>query len=409
MSETDRPESPEAPLPRALWLLSGVSLLADISGEMIYPLMPLFLVGVLHASKTSVGAIEGSAVLIVAVMSAVAGFTSDRIGRRVPWIRVGYGLPVLGKAIIALATGWQGVLAGRLLDRFGKGLRGAPRDALIASVVPKEQRGRAFGVHRAFDTAGALIGVLLAAGILWTLTGTPVAGGTSESPAWVYRAAFGVASALGLGSFALTLAVEEAPHVALPAKPVQAGIRGLPRAYWAVLAMLIVFSLANSSDMFLLLRAADLGLSSWAVVLSYALYNAVYASASYQAGKVSDRYGRWGVIAMGWAIYAVVYAGFAVTPPIGVWPLMAAYGLYMALTDGVGKALLADHVPAERRGAAMGLFYAATGGTTLLSSLAAGLVWDHLAPPAAFALGSGFAVLALAVLGVAYVTSKPPA
>lgn len=406
MNEPDAKPDAEAPLPRALWLLSGVSLLADISGEMIYPLMPLFLVSVLHASKTSVGAIEGSAVLIVAVMSAVAGFTSDRIGRRVPWIRAGYGLPVLGKALIAVATGWQGVLAGRLLDRFGKGLRGAPRDALIASVVPREQRGRAFGVHRAFDTAGALIGALLAAVLLWVLTGTPVEGGPSESPAWAYRAAFGVASVLGLGSFALTLAVDEAPREATPEAHLQGDLRGLPRAYWAVLGMLVVFSLANSSDMFLLLRAHDLGLSPWAVVLAYALYNLTYAVSSFPAGKLSDHLGRWGIIATGWAVYAVVYAGFAVTPAIGVWPLMAAYGLYMALTDGVGKALLADHVPAERRGAAMGLFYAATGGTTLLSSLVAGLVWDRFTPEAAFALSSGFAALSLVVLVIARAASR---
>lgn len=400
MTATDTASDAEQPLPRSLWVLSGVSFFADVSSEMIYPVLPLFLVGVLHASKTSVGAIEGTAVLIVAVMSAVAGVTSDRIGRRVPWIRVGYGLPVVGKAIIAVSTGWVGVLGGRLLDRFGKGLRGAPRDALIASVVPASQRGRAFGVHRAFDTAGALVGVLLAAALLWGLTGTPSPGATSEAPAWVYRALFGVASGLGLASFGLTLLVEEAPDEAKQARAHVAGLRGLPKPYWGVLAILVVFSLANSSDMFLLLRAGDLGLSPWTVVLTYALFNVVYAAFAFPAGWLSDRLGRWGIIAAGWVLYALVYLGFAFTPAAGVWPLMAFYGLYMALTDGVGKALLADHVPPDRRGAAMGLFYAATGGTTLASSLIAGEVWDRIAPAVVFEIGAAFAVLALVLLAV---------
>ena len=189
-----------SPLPRSVWILSWVSFFADVSGEMMYPLLPLFLVTVLGSSKTQLGAMEGGAVLIVAMMSAFAGLRSDRKGPgggRVLWIRWGYGLPVLGKAIVATATVWPLVLIGRLLDRFGKGLRGAPRDALIADAVNEDQRGRAFGLHRAFDTAGALVGVLLAAFLLWWLTGTPQVADTNdtmhssiETPAWVYRAIF---------------------------------------------------------------------------------------------------------------------------------------------------------------------------------------------------------------------------
>ena len=392
------PDEPtEAPLPRTLWLISAVSFFADVSGEMLYPLLPLFLVDVLHASKTSVGAIEGAAVVLVAGMSAVAGVTSDRMGRRVPWIRAGYGLPVLGKAVVAVATGPYGVLAGRLLDRFGKGLRGAPRDALLAGVVPAAQRGRAFGIHRAFDTAGALVGVSIAAVLLWALTGSPE-GGASEAPAWAYRVVFAVAAVLGLLSFGLTLAVDEVPAAPAPRVAPVTGPAPLSRPYWGVLGMLVVFSLANSSDVFLLLRARELGLSAWSVVAAYALYNVVYAAGAWPAGWVSDRFGRWGVVALGWVIYAAVYAGFAVSPAAGVWPLMALYGCYMALTDGVGKALLADHVPPERRGAAMGLFYAATGVTTLAASLLAGWVWDHVSPEATFALGAGTAVVAVVVL-----------
>ena len=420
----------EAPLPKAIWVLSGVSFLADVSSEMVYPLLPLFLVGVLGASKTSLGLIEGAAVLIVASMSAFAGFRSDRLKRRVPWIRWGYGLPILGKAIIALATVWPVVLGGRLLDRFGKGLRGAPRDALIADAVAPGQRGRAFGLHRSFDTAGALVGVLLSAFLLWWLTGTPgdasqgaSLGSAAQTPAWVYRAIFGVGAVLGAGSLILTFLVTESnptkdgkPSVRGPetgslasadrdagvaASSPRPGWLGLPGGYWSVLGVLVVFSLANSSDTFLLLRASELGYSPWAVVLVYALFNTTYAALSYTAGAMSDRLGRWGIIAAGWVIYVGVYAGFAILPRSaawGVWPLMAAYGVYMALTEGVGKALIADHAPSEKRGAAMGLFYALTGLTTLGASLLAGVAWDRFGPATALGIGAGFAVLALLAL-----------
>ena len=407
-------------------MLSWVSFFADVSSEMIYPLLPLFLIGVLGSTKAELGLIEGAAVLIVAVMTAFAGFRSDRSGRRVRWIRIGYGLPMAGKAMIALATVWPLVLGGRLLDRFGKGLRSAPRDAMIAGAVSADQRGRAFGLHRAMDTAGALIGVLLAAFLLWWLTGTPLkdadAGVTvaaTQTPAWVYRAIFGVGAGLGLASFLLTFLVREAesakPEPGAPApitlsadSPANAAVTGqpripLPRSYWTVLGVLVLFSLANSSDTFILLRASDLGYSPWAVVMVYALFNLTYSALSYPAGVLSDRLGRWRVIAAGWLIYAVVYAGFALLPPAhawGMWPLMALYGIYMALTDGVGKALIADHAPTERRGAAMGIFYALTGLTTLVASLIVGVMWDRSGPQAAFLAGAGFAVLSL--IGLAF-------
>jgi len=408
------------PLPRAVWLLSWVSFLADVSSEMVYPLLPLFLVGVLGSTKTQLGAIEGAAVLVVAVMTGVAGWRSDLLRKRIPWIRVGYGLPVLGKAIIALATAWPMVLGGRLLDRFGKGLRGAPRDALIVDAVGIDQRGRAFGVHRAFDTAGALVGVLLSAFLLWWLTGTPeqsaAATHAAKTPGWVYRAIFGVGAALGLASLVLTLLLRESgaaksdstgtravpPRMADTSIPT-AGWLELPRSYWSVLLVLLLFSLANSSDTFLLLRASDLGFSPWTVVLLYALFNLTYAAVSYPAGALSDSVGRWRVIGGGWALYVVVYAGFALVSPAsawGLWPLMAAYGVYMGLTEGVGKALIADHAPANRRGTAMGLFYAATGFTTLFASLIAGLAWDRAGAPAAFTIGAAFAAVAVLTLAI---------
>ncbi len=426
------------PLPRSVWILSFVSFLADISGEMMYPLLPLFLIGVLGSSKTQLGAMEGVAILIVSLMSAYAGIRSDRKGKgggRVRWIRIGYGLPVLGKAIVALATVWPMVVFGRILDRFGKGLRGAPRDALIADAVSEEQRGRAFGLHRALDTAGALVGVLLAAFLLWWLTDSPrfdssvgVPTKIVETPAWVYRAIFGFSSVLGLASLALTFFVHDAPAEVSETQPDSSVMNGeaesptptptptptslarkksgwfhLPGSYWAVLGVLILFSLANSSDTFLLLRARDLGYSSWSIVLVYALFNVTYSALSYPLGVLSDRIGRWRIIATGWSIYAASYVGFALLPNAyawGMWPLMAFYGVYMALTDGINKALIADHAPKEHRGAAMGLFYALTGVTTLIASLMTGVVWDLIGPTPAMLLGAAFAILALSALAI---------
>jgi len=396
---------------------------------MVYPLLPLFLVGVLGSSKTQLGAMEGAAVLVVALMSAIAGIRSDRKGKqggRVWWIRWGYGLPVVGKAIIAMATIWPLVFGGRLLDRFGKGLRGAPRDALIADAVTAQQRGQAFGLHRAFDTAGAIVGVLLSAFLLWWLTGTPqstvsgeVIKSAIETPAWVYRTIFGVGAVLGLASLVLTFLVRESDSAAkqdsnavgtrddanlLESSSTDQNRRlRLPASYWYVLGILLLFSLANSSDTFLLLRARDLGYSPWAVVLVYALYNVTYSALSYPVGALSDRIGRWRIIAVGWVIYAGVYAGFAFLPASqawGMWPLMAIYGVYMALTDGVGKALIADHAPRESRGAAMGFFYGLTGVTTFIASLATGIVWDRFGASAALLIGAGFAILALFALVV---------
>ncbi len=430
-SQTDADSASVRPLPRPVWILSWVSFFADVSSEMVYPLLPMFMIGVLGSSKTQLGAMEGGAVFVVAIMSAVAGIRSDRKGSqggRVKWIRWGYGLPVFGKAIIALATVWPLVVGGRLLDRFGKGLRGAPRDALIADAVSEEQRGRAFGLHRAFDTAGAIVGVLLSAFLLWWLTGTPqsnVSGeamsAATETPAWIYRSIFGIGAVLGFASLILTFMVEESEARKTYAndsssssddsKSMEAGSpktkattkawAKLPVSYWYVLGVLVLFSLANSSDTFLLLRARDLGYSPWAVVMVYAFYNLFYSLLSYPAGALSDRIGRWRIIIVGWVIYACVYAGFAILPVSqawGMWPLMAIYGVYMALTEGVGKALIADHAPSDCRGTAMGLFYGLTGLTTLIASLSAGILWDRFGAPAALLLGSCFAVLAIIAL-----------
>lgn len=412
---------------------------------MIYPLLPLYLVGVLGTSKIQLGAMEGGAVLIVAWMSAYAGFRSDRRGRlggRTIWIRWGYGLPVLGKSLLAMAAVWPVVVGGRFLDRFGKGLRGAPRDALLANAVTKEQRGQAFGLHRAFDTAGALVGVLIAAVLLWWLSGTPSLDASLETvdtamqtPAWVYRTIFAVGAILGLASFALTYLVQEPEAEASSSEQTTirsvskrsqrsltnvAGCDGqsntgiddasetngsrstsswktLPRSFWEILGVLLLFSFANSSDTFLLLRTGELGFSPWLVVVIYATYNFTYSLFAHPAGALSDRIGRERIIMVGWLIYAVVYAGFMLLTKSAawdIWPLMILYGVYMALTDGTSKALVADNAPTALRGTALGIFYGATGLTTFVSSLITGYVLDRYGSTAGFLVGVVFALLA---------------
>ena len=340
--ETSKPSTAREPMPKTVWILSFVSFFADISSEMMYPLMPLFFVGALQASEIQLGAMEGAAVMIVSLMSAYAGLRSDRKDRkggRVRWLHWGYGLPVIGKSIITAATASAAILFGRLLDRFGKGLRGAPRDALIVDSVPANRLGEAFGLHRALDTAGALVGTTLAAFLLWWLTGTPdpkvlidsngSTRSTLDAPASVFRQIFAVSAILGLASWGLTFAVKDRTTSSdtrdnpIPATN-ESGVlsvfdtlsrwRALPASYWGVIAMLVLFSLANSSDAFLLLKTRELGFSPWAVVLAYSMFNVTYSLVSYPMGVLSDRIGRWRVIGIGWGIYALVYLTFAWLP-----------------------------------------------------------------------------------------------
>lgn len=388
------------PLPKDVVLLGWVSFFNDVSSEMIYPLLPLFTVVVLETSATSLGWVEGVAQATVALLTAWIGLRSDRFRRRAPYVQLGYGLPLLGKAVLALAVAWPMVMLGRVIDRVGKGIRSAPRDALIADVTPAADRGRAFGLHRAMDSAGAVVGILLSAFLLWWFTGTPAPGQsvqtTSEQTAGSFRTIFAIAAGLGLIALVFTFKLRDRPHedkaapTAPPAK--------LSREYWVVLALLLVFSLANSSDAFLLLRAVDLGLAPWEVVLLYAVMSVVYMLGAYPAGTLSDRVGRWPMIAIGWAVYAVVYGLLACTGAFAIWPLLALYGIQLAITDGVGKALLVDHAPKDRRGFALGIFYMATSATTLASSVIAGVLWDRIGPEAPFWFGGGVAAFALLVL-----------
>jgi len=405
---SSRPRDPR--LPRAVILLSWVSFFADVSSEMMYPLMPLFIVGVLGASTTVLGGIEGAAAAVVAFLGAWAGFRSDRRRQRVPFVRWGYGLPVLGKALIAFAFAWPMVLSGRLVDRVGKGLRGSPRDALIADATDESIRGRAFGFHRAMDTAGAMVGVLLSALLVWWFIGTPSAPGhevlstlpSRHDTGDGFRLVFGISAVLAMISLAITFMVRESEPIEKSAKPQAADTDGrvLSSSYWRTVALLLIFALGHSSDAFLLLRASQVGLTPWAVVLAYALYNVTYALLSYPAGIVSDRLGRWRVIALGWAIYAAAYLGFAFASATAIWFILPLYGIYMALTDGVSKALVVDHASRERTGTALGVYYMLIGLATLLGNLIVGLVWHMYGATAALCIGAGAAALALVLIPV---------
>jgi MFS family permease len=408
------------PLPREGVVLGWVSFFADVSGEMVYPLLPLFVVGALGGSTVALGWVEAAATGSVAVLTALAGWRSDRIRKRVPYVRIGYGLPVIGKAVLASATVWPMVLLGRTIDRVGKGLRSSPRDALLAEHAGPDQRGRAFGLHRAMDSAGALLGSLLAAGLVWYFSRDASRDATDS-----LRLVLAIAAVLGLASFALTWLIHEPPAsteaaaeaaptttvttvttvttTTTAAPPADARAPGRPppslgRRYAVTVGLFALFALANSSDTFLVLRAEDRGLEPWHVILAYALYNVVYTLASYPAGALSDRWGRWRVIAIGWTVYAAVYVGFALTGRAGIWPLFAAYGFYTALTDGVSKALIADLAPRARRGTAMGVFYLVNGGAAMVASLVAGILWKRYGGGAPFWFGAGGAVIALAAL-----------
>lgn len=383
-------------LPRAVIVLGIVSFFADVSSEIAYPLIPLFLTGVLRTPIAAVGLIEGVAESTASLLKVASGWWSDRIGRRMPLVVAGYALAALGKVLLAFAGSWPMVFGARFVDRFGKGVRGAPRDALLADVTEPDQRGRAFGLHRAMDTAGAVVGPLLALALVALFDDR-------------LRLVFLVAAVPGVLAV-VALAFVHEPARTPPARPAAppptadstaapAAVRSrLDRRLVLFFAATLVFALGNSSDVFILLRAKDLGLSTTLVVLVYVVYNFVYMSAAYPIGTLSDRIGRRGIFVAGLLTFATVYLGLALVREAWlVWPLFAMYGLYMAATDGVGKALISDLAPADRRGAVLGLYGTITGVSTLGASLAAGLLWDFVGVPAPFLLGA-FGALAAAVL-----------
>jgi MFS family permease len=374
------------PLPRAVKALGLVSLLTDASSEMIYPLLPAFLTGVLGAGPAFLGAIEGLAEATAALLKLVAGRLADRFPRRKPLVVAGYAVSSAARPLVALAAAPVHVLAIRLLDRAGKGVRGAPRDALLADVTTEGQRGRAYGFHRAMDHAGAIVGPLLASAVLLFTRDLRIVFALSAVPA-------------ALAMAALVAAVREDPRprpVHAEAQGREAGLRPGLRPYLAVLA---VFTLGNSSDVFLLLRAQDAGVGLALIPLLWAFHHLVKSAASTAGGTLSDRVGRKKAIVAGWTVYALAYAGFAhARTATHVFLLFAGYGLFYALTEGPERALVADLAGPDARGHAFGLYHAVTGATLLPASLLTGYLWQAFSP--GVALGAGAALAAAAAAGL---------
>jgi MFS family permease len=378
-----------AALSRSTIIIGLVSLMADISSEMIYPLLPIFLTQTLAAPATIVGLIEGIAVGTASIVSGISGRISDLMGRRKPVAFFGYLLTALSRPLIAFAAGWPVVLGARFADRFGKGIRTAPRDALLSESSTVGNRGYAFGFERAMDSAGAVIGPLFGL-FLYAWVGLNV------------RNVFLLSCIPAAIASLLILTVRERRGAIVPgAKSLKLSLAGTTREYRRLLIVVGVFGLANSANAFLILRAQGLGLSTQSTIIAYALYNAVAALSSIPAGKASDRLGRRDLLIIGYSIYAVVYFGFAATNDAWlVWPLFAFYGLFPALTDGVAKALATDTAGSAGRATAIGVYSAVIGGTQILASYIGGLLWDQIDPRATFYFGTALAAVSVILLFV---------
>ncbi len=373
-------------LPRTVYALGAVSLLTDLSSEMIYPLLPVFLTTVLGAGAVSLGLIEGVAESVAAAVKLAAGRWSDRTRGRRGFVLAGYGLSGLARPVIGVAAGWPAVLLLRFLDRIGKGVRGAPRDALIADVVSPAERGRAFGVHRAMDHAGAVLGPLAAAALLGLGLGLREVFVASLVPAIVVMAVI------------LGFVREPRPASAAPPADVRSPTAAGP-GFTRLMVALVLFGLGASTDAFLLLALTTAGVPAAGVALLWALHHVVKMTATAIGGRLSDRRGRKPLLLAGWALYAAVYVGFATAPSAGwviAWFLV--YGLSFGCTEPVEKALVADLASAGRRGGAFGVYHAVVAATALPASLLFGALWTAVSPAAAFATGAGLAAVAAIVL-----------
>ena len=380
------------PLNRTVKALGVVSLLNDFSSEVTVRTLPLFLSNILGVRIGIIGLIEGIAESTATLLQLISGHLSDRIGRRKALTLCGYGLSNFTKPLLYFGTaGWPVVLAIRFLDRVGKGIRTAPRDALIADVTPPEQRGKAFGFRKAMDKTGAVIGLLIGAVVLY-LSQRDNLTLTLETYLWLVLLAVlpGLASVVVLAGW-----VEERSKSTVTAKPAFHW-SGFDGRFWGFIGVLILFTLGNSSDAFLMLRAQTLGLSTVEIFLAVAAFNVVISLSSTKGGALSDVLGRRGLIVAGWIIYAVIYFGFAFASAWWhAWILYAGYGLYYGAFQGAASALVSDLVPENFRGTAYGIFNAALGIAAFPASLVAGVLWDWYGPAAPFFFGGGLSILAV--------------
>jgi MFS family permease len=396
---TTTPEPTQERLPRNVRALALVSLLTDISSEMVLTLLPIFLTNVLGVRTNVIGLIEGVAESTSSLLKLVSGRLSDRLGNRKKLTVAGYGLSTLAKPFFLLATSWFGVLVVRFADRVGKGIRSAPRDALIADSVSTEQRGAAFGLHRAADTLGAFIGLGIALFIVLLM-----GAGSLTLTRYIFQWLVVISTIPAvLAVLVLILGVREAVRTPRP-MPTGATVPALrPNRHFALfLGIVALFTLGNSADAFLMLRAQERGLSIPGVLLMLMTFNAVYALVSLPAGRWSDRVGRRQVLQAGWLVYVLLYLGFAFAVEIWqVWALYALYGIYHGIADGAARAFVADLVAPEQRGAAYGAYNMVVGLMALPGNLLTGVLWQGVGEWAGFGASAPFvagAVLAALAL-----------
>ncbi len=383
-------------LTRNVVILGFVSLLNDGASEMIYPLLPVFLTAVLGAGPAALGIIEGIAESTASFLKLTSGYISDRVKRRKGWIVAGYSISNMIRPLIAVVSTWPQVLGLRFSDRVGKGLRTSPRDAIIADSTLPEFRGMAYGFHRAMDHGGAIIGPLLATGLLLILHDTP-----QENLKTVFLLSFFPGL---LAVFLLFAGLKESP--ADGPRPVpssgfnfRAAWAQMPLGFRKYLAIILAFTLGNSADAFLLLRAQQLGVPVTLLPAIWVALHVVKMGSSVPGGILSDRIGRKKVIVTGWIVYALVYGGFAfASSQWHAWALFLTYGIYFGLTEGVEKALVADFAPAHLRGSAFGLYHLTVGLGAFPASLLFGLVWQKFGAATAFGMGAGLAMLASVML-----------
>jgi MFS family permease len=387
---------PPTPIARRLhpniWFLTIGSFLTDVSSEMLTNLIPLFLYNVLGVQTSIIGLIDGIAETTASLVKIYSGALSDRLGKRKTLTVLGYAVSTISKPFLYFATTWEWVLGVRFSDRVGKGVRTAPRDALLADSTKSNQRGLAFGLHRAGDTAGAFVGLGIAALIIW-LTQSGAAELTRHTFQDVVLASIipAVLAVLILAFGVKEVATARKQTTHLPTL----NWKTFDKRFRAFLIVVIIFTLGNSSDSFIILRGQNRGLTVLQIMGMLMTFNAIYALLAGPLGSLSDRVGRRKLMLIGWTIYGLVYLGFALSHTgVEIWILYAIYGIYYALTEGVAKALVADIVPQEQRGTAYGLFNAAIGFSALPASLIAGVLWQVISPAAPFVFGASLAIIA---------------
>ncbi|OGR53182.1 MAG: hypothetical protein A2049_05330 [Elusimicrobia bacterium GWA2_62_23] len=380
-----------AGLTRNVTFLGVVSGLTDISSEMLYPIIPIFLTSVLGAPMQVVGLIEGVAEATASFVKILGGRLSDRAGKRKPFVVAGYSLSAISKPLLALAATWHFVLFSRFIDRVGKGLRTSARDALIAGSIDKEHWGKAFGFHRAMDTLGAALGPLTALALIHFM------GAEKPDYRFIFMAAF-VPALLGVG--VLVYFVKEAA-AARPAGSPAPAAEPMTADFKTFVVLYAIFALGNSSDVFLIMKAKSMGFTLTHVILAYTGYNLVYAALASPAGWLSDRLGKIKTMRFGFLVFAAVYLGFALADkPWMIWGLFALYGFYGAFNEGIAKAVIAHLSGSTNRASAMGYFQGTLGFLTFASSALAGFLWDQVSPAAPFVVGAAGALLSGAALTV---------